>query len=163
LPAISAAAPDYEQTLYERSRIDEWQASLPLYSRIVFSSAPYFALKGGGNSGDGIIRASSVDATSAPSSDVPPHTPSHGGSVATALPGWLLMTLKMSHAAVRRLFMEYEVAMVGSVPTGEFADALGRACGLELTEVRFRSYGFPKFRCEPSCLATATLDVFVRA
>lgn len=123
----SAADPDL-------SRGDEWQASLPLYSRIVFSSAPYFALRGGG--GDGMARASDVGSIGAPTSDAQPHTPSHCGSVAKSLPGWLMMTLKMSQAAVRALFMEYEVAGVGSVPMGEFADALGRACGLELTEVR---------------------------
>jgi hypothetical protein len=112
----------------------QWQASIPLYSRTVFSSAPYLALRGG--RGDGLARASEAGAPDALTSDAQLHTPFQRGLGANALPGWLLMTLKMSQAAVRALFMEYEVAGVGSVSMGEFADALGRACGLELTEVR---------------------------
>lgn len=117
----------------DHERPGEWRASLPVFSQVVFSSAPHLGLHGGGDGGF----ASSLNLVHATvaQGDTHLHTPRHGGAVVDALPGWLLMTLRMSQTSVRALFQSYENGGVRSVPMGEFADALGDACGLELTQV----------------------------
>ena len=129
----------YEQSYHEQRRAGEWQAALPMYSRIIFASAPNLGLRGGG--GNGVVRPSDLVPAAAIGGSVAawaaegPRGPSVAGAVSESLPGWLLMTLRMSREAVRQLFHAYEKADVRSVPMADFAGGLHRACGLELTQV----------------------------